>query len=71
MGGRQLAKILGRALPPGLIGESWDVAAHANGTSVVDQGPLAGKSLVELVHAYGTDLLGPHSFPSGQVSAAA
>jgi mannose-6-phosphate isomerase len=57
-GGRQLAKILGRALPPGLIGESWDVAAHANGTSVVDQGPLAGKSLVELVHAYGTDLLG-------------
>lgn len=57
-GGRQLARVLGRALPPGLIGESWDVAAHKNGTSVVDRGPLAGRNLAELVEDYGDELLG-------------
>ena len=50
--------LLGRSLPSGAIGESWDVAAHANGVSVVDQGELAGKSLVELVHLYGSGVLG-------------
>lgn len=58
-GGRKLQTLLGRALPPGAIGESWDVAAHKHGTSIVDQGPLAGKTLEELVAEYGEKLLGP------------
>lgn len=57
-GGRRLETVLGRSLPLGSIGESWDVAAHPNGTSVVDQGPLAGKSLTELVAEFGHALLG-------------
>lgn len=57
-GGRRLEELLDRSLPSGAIGESWDVAAHANGVSVVDQGELAGKSLVELVRLYGSELLG-------------
>lgn len=57
-GGRVLEELLGRDLPQGLIGESWDVAAHPHGMSVVDQGPLAGRTLEELVRQYGVDLLG-------------
>lgn len=57
-GGRVLEELLARDLPQGLIGESWDVAAHPHGMSVVDQGPLAGRTLEELVRQYGVDLLG-------------
>ncbi|NMB00487.1 MAG: class I mannose-6-phosphate isomerase [Firmicutes bacterium] len=57
-GGRRLQDLFGRALPEGLIGESWDVAAHVHGTSVVDHGPLAGKNLVQLALDYGEELLG-------------
>lgn len=57
-GGRRLEDVLGRDLPSGRIGESWDVAAHDNGISVVQEGPLAGKTLSQLVSEYGEDLLG-------------
>lgn len=63
-GGRQLERILGRTLPSGLIGESWDVAAHPHGTSVVDRGPLAGRNLSQLVEEYGEELLGPGRIPA-------
>lgn len=62
-GGRRLESVLGRDLPGGPIGESWDVAAHAHGTSVVDQGPLAGRSLDQLVAEYGEELLGKGRVP--------
>lgn len=57
-GGRRLAKILDRTLPKGLIGESWDVAAHDNGESIVNSGNLKGKTLTELVNLYGEKLVG-------------
>lgn len=57
-GGRKLAQLFGRDLPPGMIGESWDVAAHAHGMSVVDQGALAGRTIAEVLHMYGSELLG-------------
>ncbi|NLJ73375.1 MAG: class I mannose-6-phosphate isomerase [Firmicutes bacterium] len=57
-GGRRFAELFGRSLPSGPIGESWDVAAHPNGVSVVAQGELAGRSLEELVNLYGIDLVG-------------
>lgn len=66
-GGRRLESVLDRILPAGPIGESWDVASHAHGTSVVDQGPLAGQSLDQLVAEYGPELLGEDRVPeSGQ-----
>jgi mannose-6-phosphate isomerase len=58
-GGRTLGAMFGKALPPGeAIGESWELADLAEGQSVVAEGPVAGKSLGELVREWGADLLG-------------
>jgi mannose-6-phosphate isomerase len=46
-------------LPPGPIGESWDLADHARGMSVVADGPLAGTTLQELTRRFGQALVGP------------
>jgi mannose-6-phosphate isomerase len=67
-GGRSLEK-LGRSLSQGVsIGESWELAdlavTSASGggggaeRSVVANGPLAGRTLHELIEEHGTDLLG-------------
>jgi mannose-6-phosphate isomerase len=45
-------------LPPGPIGESWDLADHERGMSVVAHGPWAGRSLRELVAQAGPELVG-------------
>jgi len=58
-GGREFEAFLGMSLTPGkTFGESWEVSAHTNGPSVVAEGPWAGRSLPELVAAYGDELLG-------------
>ncbi len=46
-------------LPSGPIGESWDLADHARGMSVVADGPLAGTTLKDLTKRFGTALVGP------------
>jgi mannose-6-phosphate isomerase len=56
-GGRNLER-LGRHLPPGIVAESWEIAGHEDGTSVVDQGYWAGKPLTEVHAALGLDLIG-------------
>lgn len=56
-GGRNLARF-GRELPPGNTAESWEIAAHENGTTRVDNGPLAGTSLTTLQAEMGLDLVG-------------
>jgi mannose-6-phosphate isomerase len=45
-------------LPPGPVGESWDVADHDSGRSVVEAGPLAGATLGELAARFGRALVG-------------
>lgn len=62
-GGSRFQDLLGRSLPEGSIGESWDVAAHPNGTSVVATGSLAGKNLIQLVKEYGKELIEEEEFP--------
>ena len=58
-GGRRLGTVLGKAIGPGEdYAESWEVADHDQGQSVVANGPLAGKTLHELVHTRGAELLG-------------
>lgn len=48
-GGRRIETLLGRALPPGArIGESWEVFDRGGESSVVRNGPLAGRSLASL-----------------------
>ncbi len=56
-GGRGLER-LGRNLPPGNIAESWDIAAHPNGTTIVDNGRFAGMSLRDLLEKLGVELVG-------------
>ncbi len=40
------------------IGESWEVSGVKGNISVVSEGPLAGKSLIELISEYQENLLG-------------
>ncbi len=56
-GGRAMATWR-KDLPGGPIGESWDLADHSRGMSVVASGPLAGKTLRELTAAHGRELVG-------------
>jgi mannose-6-phosphate isomerase len=57
-GGRNLEHLFGRSLPPGHIAESWDIAAHEDGTTVVDNGRFANKTLTDLQAELGLDLIG-------------
>ncbi len=60
-GGRNLEK-LGRELPPeGVIAESWEIAAHEDGTTRVANGRFQGKLLTELLDELGLDLIGRNS----------
>lgn len=60
-GGRRFESVLGRPLEPGDdYAESWEVADHPAGTSLVAEGPMAGLELGELVRRHGADLLGKH-----------
>lgn len=61
-GGRNLASRLGRALPAdGVIAESWEIAAHEDGASVVENGPYAGQTLTQVHAALGIDLIGTNN----------
>ncbi|MGA3066971.1 MAG: type I phosphomannose isomerase catalytic subunit [Tepidisphaeraceae bacterium] len=77
-GGRKIEQILGKTLPPGKpIGESWELYDFPPGvadnsghwlSSEVASGPLAGKTLHDLVLQFGPDLYGdlPLVGPHGQ-----
>ncbi len=56
-GGRRLER-WGRAMPPGPIGEAWELADHERGMSIVAEGPLAGRRLRDIVTAAGAELVG-------------
>jgi mannose-6-phosphate isomerase len=59
-GGRGL-EALGKQLPAGVnIGESWELADMPGDgpVSIVDQGPLQGQSVRQLLDTYGDDLMG-------------
>lgn len=62
--------LLGKDIPDGLVGESWEVSPHPAGLSRVAGGPLDGRTLPDLAAEHGPRLLGegPHrkyggSFP--------
>jgi mannose-6-phosphate isomerase len=66
-GGRKIETILGKTLPAGTIGESWELYDFPPGvvdgsadwiSSEVAEGDLIGKTLHELVGRFGRDLLG-------------
>jgi len=45
-------------LPQGNIGESWDVACHANGTSIIANGEFKGMKISQLIEKLGHKLVG-------------
>ena len=47
-GGTRLKSEYGKADAPEVTAESWELAAHPDGTCTVDTGPLAGRSILEL-----------------------
>jgi mannose-6-phosphate isomerase len=58
-GGRRLESCLGKPIGPGSdYAESWEICDHGADQSIVDQGPLAGTTLGELVRVRGEELLG-------------
>lgn len=57
-GGRAMAERLGKRIPDGPIGESWEVSAHPNGVSRASGGPFDGMPLDELARRFGPDLMG-------------
>jgi mannose-6-phosphate isomerase len=77
-GGRKLKTVLGKPLPAGkLIGESWEICDFPPGvvenstdwiSSEVAEGPLAGRTLHQLVGEFGKQLHGdvPLVGPAGQ-----
>ena len=66
-GGRNLADLFDKQLPPGaLIGESWEVSDREGDQSVVAEGPLEGVTLHELVARYGARLVGTCPLAKGR-----
>ncbi|MCL4858225.1 MAG: class I mannose-6-phosphate isomerase [Caldilineaceae bacterium] len=60
-GGRNLGNKLGRLIPDGIVAESWEIAAHPNGSSTVNNGPLAGLTLAQVQAQMGLALLGENN----------
>ncbi|HUE71509.1 MAG TPA: type I phosphomannose isomerase catalytic subunit [Pirellulaceae bacterium] len=61
-GGRRLGTVLNKPIEGGDdYAESWELVDHGSDQSVVANGPLSGKTLAELVHSHGRDLLGRHA----------
>ena len=58
-GGRRLGEQLGKTIGLGDdYAESWEVVDHGEDQSVVEGGPLDGRTLAELVRDHGADLFG-------------
>lgn len=62
-GGRNLETRLGRTLPPGIVAESWEISGHPSSPTRVNNGPLAGKTLPEVLDLLGPELAGERSRP--------
>jgi mannose-6-phosphate isomerase len=59
-GGRRLGDVLGKVLPwEEAYGESWEVSDHPLHRSFIENGPLAGRSLRQLMEQERGPLLGP------------
>src|SRR5918992_5239779 len=67
-GGRMLETLYGKSLPgSNPIGESWEVSDRPGDESVIDNGPLAGRTLRWLMEHHAAETLGAAcSAPGGR-----
>ncbi|MEG0309168.1 MAG: type I phosphomannose isomerase catalytic subunit [Clostridium sp.] len=56
-GGRNLEKYK-KNLPEGIVAESWEIACHPDGVSVISNGAFKGISLLELIEKHRRGILG-------------
>jgi len=59
-GGDRIPKVFNRNEPAGIYAESWEISTHPDGSTTIANGPLAGKTLSDLLPEYKTELLGTH-----------
>jgi mannose-6-phosphate isomerase len=57
-GGSRIPEIFNRHQPAGVYAESWEISTHPDGPTAIANGPLAGKTLRDLLPEYKTALLG-------------
>lgn len=57
-GGNKLTESYNKESDLKILAESWEVSSHPDGPSIVANGPLKGKTLVEYVETKGQDILG-------------
>jgi len=57
-GGENLKNVLGKSYTKNQIGESWEISAVPEKETVVSDGKLKGKSIIELISQYKNDFLG-------------
>lgn len=57
-GGTGLSSYFGKEIPEGRIGESWELCCRDDGMSIVQDGKLQGKTLLELIDTYREKLVG-------------
>ncbi|MFA7257320.1 MAG: type I phosphomannose isomerase catalytic subunit [Kiritimatiellales bacterium] len=57
-GGSRIPKLFNRNEPDGIYAESWEISTHPDGTTPIANGPLAGKTLLDLLPEHKTALLG-------------
>lgn len=60
-GGRRLETLYGRALPPGIVAESWEISGHPAAPTVADRGYWAGQPLPAILAQLGEQLVGSHA----------
>lgn len=61
-GGEKIAPFKGIKTKQHSIGESWEISAVEGHVSTVANGPLAGRSLTEVMNEYGSELVGRKVF---------
>ncbi len=57
-GGTKLKDVLGKPIASEITGESWELSGVEGDISEVENGPLEGKTLTELIASHGDSLLG-------------
>ncbi|EQA44588.1 putative phosphomannose isomerase type I [Leptospira broomii serovar Hurstbridge str. 5399] len=57
-GGRKLETVLGRNLPEGEIGESWEISDYGEDLSVIDNGPASGRTFRDVYTSNPEEILG-------------
>ncbi|MGM0414784.1 MAG: type I phosphomannose isomerase catalytic subunit, partial [Bacillota bacterium] len=57
-GGRNLKRLFNKNIPEGKVGESWEIASHENGKSIIKNGTYRGMTIQELIAEQGQQILG-------------